>query len=248
MDIHSVCLFLCLTILGARSRSVEPAPDVNDNDSGFDWRDKGVITPVSDQGQLGDAADFVIAEGVESLLAIQTKTKAVVLSREEVGVCCDDPDTHQPKYSGFDCIKAIGGLCGQYSYKNHSGKCQSKKCTPLGKVTGTGYISKGREDEMLKVILLTPIAAVIDASQESFQMYQNGVYSEPKCSFTQVDHPVQIVGYGTDESGQDYWIIKNSWGVSWGEQGYMRLLRGKNMCGIASFAFYPINKSTTDQN
>ncbi|KAK0041764.1 cathepsin L1 [Biomphalaria pfeifferi] len=207
----------------------------------FDWRDYGVITPVSDQGMIGDPVDFVIAEGIESLFAIQTKTKAIPLSKQEVADCCDDPSTHQPLYKGFDCIVALGGLCVDYSYKNGTGTCNNGSCTPVGKITGTGYIPAGREDFMLKVIHLTPIAVFIDAGQSSFEMYTSGIYSDPSCSSTQLDHAVQIVGYGT-EAGVDYWTVKNSWGPTWGEQGYMRIVRGKNMCGIASMAFYPLNK------
>ncbi|KAK0041758.1 vignain [Biomphalaria pfeifferi] len=210
-------------------------------DDNFDWRNYGVITPVSDQGQLGSAMDFVIAEEVESLYAIKTKSKATLLSRNEVADCCDNPDTHQPIFDGFGCIVAIGGLCSDSTYKNHTGKCQNNTCTPIGKVTGTGNIPTGREDFMKKVIHITPIAAWIDASQSSFQIYTSGIYSDPSCSSTQLDHAVQIVGYGT-EAGLNYWTVKNSWGAGWGEQGYMRIQRGQNMCGIATLAFYPIEK------
>ncbi|CAG5133726.1 unnamed protein product, partial [Candidula unifasciata] len=71
--------------------------------------------------------------------------------------------------------------------------------------------------------------------------YVGGIYSDPSCSSTKLDHIVQIVGYGTSSTGEDFWIIKNSWGVMWGENGYMRIVRGKNMCGIALEVFYPIN-------
>ncbi|XP_059147863.1 procathepsin L-like [Physella acuta] len=211
-------------------------------DDHFDWRDYGAITPVSDQGQLGSVVDFVIAESVESLLSIQTKTKAIYLSTQEVSDCCDD-QFHQTKYRGFDCIKAIGGLCTLEDYKKGSRTCNNGSCTAVGKVTGTSYIPSGDEDNMMKVIHTTPIAAYINAGQVSFQMYTGGIYSDPNCSPSMLDHAVQIIGYGT-EGGVDYWIIKNSWGSNWGQKGYMNIVRGKNMCGIATYAFYPVNTET----
>ncbi|XP_059147879.1 procathepsin L-like [Physella acuta] len=229
---------LALVIQGELSQNYQVTMAMSDES--FDWRKFGVITPVYDQGMMDNVMDFVITEGMESVLAIQTKTKAIHLSVEEVGACCDN-EGHQPKYPGFDCIKVIGGLCTPETYQNDTGSCNNRKCKPVVKVTGSGYIPAGREDFMLKVIHTTPIVALVDASQQSFQTYTAGVYSDPRCSSTQVDHAVQVVGYGSD-GGLDYWIVRNTWGVGWGEQGYMRILRGKNMCGIAAFSFYPLFK------
>jgi len=107
--------------------------------------------------------------------------------------------------------------------------------------TVTGYVSLPSGDEAaLKVASaqVGPISIAIDANHASFQQYSSGVYYEPYCSSTRLDHAVLLVGYGT-ENGEDYWLVKNSWGTTWGDNGYIKMIRNyNNNCGVATEAVY----------
>ena len=100
-------------------------------------------------------------------------------------------------------------------------------------------VTKGSEDALKDAVNKQPVSIAVDAAGSQWQLYKSGVFNVPSCG-TQLDHGVLLVGYGYDSSaGKDYWKVKNSWGSTWGEDGYIRMARGSNMCGIASQASYP---------
>merc|ERR1712127_93034 len=105
-----------------------------------------------------------------------------------------------------------------------------------GAMGGYKDVAVGSEDDLLSAVSQQPVSIAIEADQSGFQFYSGGVFTGA-CG-KQLDHGVLLVGFGTD-SGQDYWKVKNSWGASWGENGYIRMIRGQNQCGLANSASYP---------
>jgi len=145
--------------------------------------------------------------------------------------------------SAFSYIKANGGIDTEasYPYTATDGTCRFKQNAIGATCTGFVDVKQGDESDLQKSVANNgPVSVAIDASNYSFQLYNGGIYDEENCSSTQLDHGVLAVGYGT-ENGKDFWIVKNSWGTSWGEQnGYIRMSRNKNnQCGIATNASYP---------
>lgn len=128
-----------------------------------------------------------------------------------------------------------------YPYQPRDGSCKFNPAN-IGATENTCMdIERGSEDDLQKAVATVgPISVAIDAGHRSFQMYRSGVYVERACSQTRLDHGVLAVGYGTEDS-KDYWLVKNSWGKSWGNQGYIMMARNHdNMCGIATASSFPV--------
>lgn len=146
--------------------------------------------------------------------------------------------------NAFRYVKENKGIDTEesYPYQAEDAKCHFNP-KKIG-ATDKGFVDiESGDEEQVRAAIATvgPVSVAIDASHESFQLYAGGVYYDPECSSEQLDHGVLAVGYGTDEKGQDYWLIKNSWGSSWGDEGYIKMARNKdNNCGVATQASYPL--------
>jgi cathepsin L len=128
-----------------------------------------------------------------------------------------------------------------YPYIAQFEKCTANKTENVATFSSYKDVTGGETGLMEAVATVGPISVAIDASQPDFQLYQSGVYYNPDCSTTILDHGVLVVGYGTTANGTDYWIVKNSWGETWGNKGYIWMARNRNnMCGIATHPSYPI--------
>lgn len=127
-----------------------------------------------------------------------------------------------------------------YLYKNAQGICAVPKDKFVAKIRTYKQVPSGDEEGLKRTVAeIGPIAIVFHVI-DSFFKYTSGVYDDPSCSSQSPNHAMLVVGYGT-EDGVDYWLIKNSWGPSWGRLGYAKVVRNKgNMCGVALAAYYPI--------
>ncbi len=187
----------------------------------IDWRQKGYVNPIQDQGQCGACYAFSACASIEGQY-MKINEKLVKLSEQNL-VDCSSKYGNNGGDGGtmnncFMYVKENGGIETEqsYPYQCKAGSCNYNSKNSATKITGYVDIPKGDELALTAAIAqIGPISVGIDASQHSFQFYKSGIYYDEKCSAEHIDHAVVIVGYGTDESGQDYYIVRNSWGTSW---------------------------------
>lgn len=230
------------------SKKVFTNVEFNYQSNGFpqslDWRTTNnpssitAVSSVKNQGQCGSCWSFSSAGATEGAWAISgyplynlSSQQLVDCSKQNSGCNGGEMDL------AFDYIK-LNGLCSAESYPYTGTQSTCLKCEPVAKLQGYTDVTEGNETGLFEQLEFGPVSVAIEADQQSFQLYSSGVY-DGDCG-TNLDHGVLLVGYGTDEtSGLDYWIVKNSWGLTWGESGYIRMVRGKNICGIALYASRP---------
>lgn len=208
-----------------------------------DWRSKGAVTPVKNQGHCGSCWAFSSTGAIEGQHFLATG-KLVSLSEQNLVDCDKDNDGCRGGLmdAAFDYVKNNKGIDTEesYPYEMNDGQCRFNASSVGATVSGFVRIAKDNEDQLKEAVSTKgPISVAIHGMQ-SFQDYHKGVYYDKECNSSGLNHAVLVVGYGS-EDGHDYWLVKNSWGVTFGEEGYIKMARNKeNHCGIASEAIYPL--------
>jgi C1A family cysteine protease len=217
----------------------------------IDWRDKGAVTPIKNQGECGSCWAFSATGSLEALNYI-TSGKLISFSEQQLVECSG-------AFGNFGCggglmdfafnYTAVYGIESEsnYPYKGSTlnNNCKFDMTKAVFKNSGFVDLPKNNSKQLAAAVALHPVSVGIDANSQQFMLYGGGILDIPDCGYS-LDHGVLVVGYGT-EAGKDYWIVKNSWGTSWGENGYVRMRRtnqtGPGICGIALAASYPtVNK------
>ncbi|KAG8265837.1 hypothetical protein J6590_085392 [Homalodisca vitripennis] len=212
----------------------------------LDWRKKGAVTEVKDQGSCGSCWAFSATGSLEGQQYLKSK-KLVSLSEQNL-LDCSAAEGNNGCHGGlmdksFTYVQKNNGIDTEasYPYDGYVGTCRYN-ATNNG-ATDTGYvdITSGSEKALQKAVATVgPISVAIDGSHTSFKHYKSGVYQNPYCSSIYLSHAVLAIGYGSAKKGGAYWLVKNSWGTDWGMKGYVMMARNHdNMCGIATMASYP---------
>jgi len=222
--------------------------DVNALPASVNWTEAGAVTPVKNQGQCGSCWAFSTTGSVESA-HYQSKNECVSLSEQQL-VDCSSAEGNQGCNGGlmdygFQYIINNHGITSEnnYPYTAQDETCNHQKASNIfATISKFADVPTNSETALMTAIAQQPVSVAIEADQDSFQLYSGGVMT--KACGTNLDHGVLAVGYGT-LGGQDYWLVKNSWGTDWGMNGYILLGRGaqygaSGQCGIQMDPSYPV--------
>ena len=222
--------------------------DASDAPVSIDWRNKNAVTSVKDQGQCGSCWAFSSTGAVEGAWAI-SKNQLLDLSEEQLVECATGLSYGSRGCNGGQMEGAFKyviehGQCSLSSYPYNSGNgnsssCKETSCSPIVRISSCSDVVPCDQTSLKAAVARQPVSVAISADTRLFQSYSSGIITSPYC-YTSLDHGVLIVGYGS-ENGIDYWLVKNSWGESWGENGYVKIARSddKNDPGICGIAMNP---------
>ena len=219
------------------------------NDDSVDWRTKGAVNPVKDQARCGSCWAFSAIAALEGSHAINTG-ELVSMSEQQV-VSCDTVSEGCNggwQYAAFEYLEATADET-ESDYPYSSGGGATGKCSPDTSkekyfVDNYTNVPANSVSQLKAAIAKQPVSVTIEADTLVFQLYRGGVLTSTACG-TNLDHAVAAVGYGTDATAGDYYIVRNSWGGSWGEKGYIRIaaVDGEGICGIQMDSLYPEAKN-----